>query len=154
VAVIEQARREHIQAVVDLWRDRCLLEDGSLLFEEEQLWTADNLGRIYHNIVEAPLLDERSFIDKLEVQLGDDRQLVLLGAETIVIYYLFAWRGAVTAATKRARVNQVLGWADESLVEDSEVWRALGEEGIGHPGHTSCSGRMFNSAFSSTSRAD
>lgn len=134
MAVTEQARREHIQAVVDLWRDRCLIDDGSLLFEGEQLWTAENLGRIYHNIVEAPLLDERSFIEKLEVQLGGDRQLVLLGAETNVIYYLFAWRGAVTATTKRARVNQVLGWSGESLVEDSEVWRALGEEGIGHPG--------------------
>jgi 5-methylcytosine-specific restriction protein B len=134
VAITEHARRKHIQAVVDLWRDRCLVDDGSLLSESEQLWTVDNLDRIYHNIVESPLLDDRSFIDKLEVQLEGDRRLVLLGAETIVIYYLFAWHGAVTAATKRARVNKVLSWADQELAEDSEVWCALGEEGIGHPG--------------------
>jgi hypothetical protein len=54
-----------------------LIEDGSVLSQGE-LWTADNLGRIYHNIVESPLLDERSFIEKLEVQLEGDPSLIRL----------------------------------------------------------------------------
>lgn len=133
MAITDQACRAHIQVVVDQWRERCLIEDGSLLFDGE-LWTRENLDRVHHNIVEAPLIDDRSFIEKLEVQLEGNQSLVRLGAETTVIYYLFAWHGAVTAATKRARVNQILSWAGDSLDETSEVWQALGEEGIGHPG--------------------
>ncbi len=125
---------EHIQAVVGAWRDRCLLKDGSLLYDDESLWVSDNLAQAYRNIAEQPLLDGGSFIEKLERQLASDRRLVLLGAEVLVVYYLFAWDGSVGAATKRARIKEVLGWADTELTEDNEVWRALGEAGIGHPG--------------------
>jgi 5-methylcytosine-specific restriction protein B len=134
MARVYYSDRTHIDAVVDSWRDRCLLDDRSLLFEDEHLWVDDLLVRAFHNIAEAPLLDERTFIDKLEQQLEGDRPLVLLGAEILVIYYLFAWSGSIGAATKRARVNQVLGWAGESLDEAGEAWAALGESGIGHPG--------------------
>jgi 5-methylcytosine-specific restriction enzyme B len=123
----------HVAAAVQEWRDRCLIEDGSLLREGE-LWTAENLDRVRHHIVDEALLDERSFIAKLEQQLGHTRELVELGAEALIVYYLFADRGAVGPATKRHRVNEVLAWADESLDEDSVAWRALGDNGIGHPG--------------------
>jgi 5-methylcytosine-specific restriction enzyme B len=134
MALLNRHKRESIQEVVDRWREQCLIEDGSLLYEGEELWTLENLGRLYHNLVEAPLLDDRSFIEKFQVQLEGDRQLVLLGAEATAIYYLFVWEGAISGKTKRARINEVLSWADESLSEDSSVWLAFGEEGIGHPG--------------------
>ncbi len=95
---------EHIQAVVDAWKERCLFEDGSLLYDEEQLWSPDNLAQAYRNIAEQPLLDGGSFIEKLERQLAGERRLVLLGAELLIVYYLFAWNGSVGAATKRDRV--------------------------------------------------
>jgi 5-methylcytosine-specific restriction enzyme B len=134
MALTEADRREHIQAVVDAWKERCLLDDGSLLYDEERLWDPDNLAAAHHNIAELPLLDGRSFMEKLKDQLAGDRRLVLLGAELLVVYYLFAWSGSISAETKRARVNQVLEWAETQLAEDSDVWRALGEDGIGHPG--------------------
>jgi 5-methylcytosine-specific restriction enzyme B len=134
VALTELNRRQNINAVVERWRERCLVEDGSLLYSED-LWIADNLARVYHNIVQAPLLEhDRSFIDKLEEQLKGDRELIILGAEALIVYYLFPWYGAVSAQTKRGRVNQVLAWAGEELSEDSDVWRAFGDQGIGHPG--------------------
>jgi 5-methylcytosine-specific restriction protein B len=119
--------------VVHRWRDCCLLADGSLLFDDEQVWTPENLALLYHNVIEAPLEDDRSFLEKYREQLQGSRELVLLGAEGMVVYYLFAWIGAVTAQTKRDRVNEVLSWAGEQLAEDSAVWRAFAE-GIGHPG--------------------
>jgi 5-methylcytosine-specific restriction protein B len=134
VALSYPERRVHIQAVVDAWRERCLVEDGSLLFDDEQVWTADLLGRAHHNIAEEPLLDGRTFTEKLKQQLSAERQLILLGAEVLVVYYLFLWHGAVGPATKRARVNEILGWADAALPEDSEVFAALGEPAIGSPG--------------------
>jgi 5-methylcytosine-specific restriction protein B len=133
MAIGDAAARRNLDAVVGLWRDRCLLDDGSLLFED-RVWTPESLDRVYHKVVEAPLLDNRSFIEKLEVQLEGDRSLVRLGAEAMVVYYLFAHRSAVSPDTKRARINQILVWAGDALDEESKVWRALGEEGIGHPG--------------------
>ncbi len=134
MALTEASSRQHIDAVVGAWKERCLLTDGSFLYPAEQLWTTELLGTAHHNIAEQPLLDERSFMDKLKVQLGDERRLTLLGAELLVVYYLFAWVGSISREKKRARVGEVLAWANEKLPEDSDVWRALGEQGIGHPG--------------------
>jgi 5-methylcytosine-specific restriction protein B len=132
MALLDARQREGIQEVVDRWRERCLLEDGSLLFDE-QVWTPENLALLYHNVIEAPLEDDRSFLEKYKEQLQGSRALVLLGAEAMAVYYLFAWIGAVTAQTKRERVNEVLSWAGEQLADDSPAWRAFAE-GIGHPG--------------------
>jgi 5-methylcytosine-specific restriction protein B len=134
VAVAEASTREHIDAVVGEWRERCLIADGSLLFSGEGLWTTENLKTAYRNIADNPLLNARSFMEKLKDQLGSERKLTLLGAELLIFYYLFAWVGSIGGERKRSRVNEVLGWADKALPEDSEVWRALGEQGIGHPG--------------------
>jgi 5-methylcytosine-specific restriction protein B len=134
VALTEVDRREHILAVVEAWKGRCLLADGSLLFDDERLWDSENLSTAYRNIVGQPLLDGRSFMEKLKNQLAADRRLVLLGAELLAVYYLFAWSGSISARTKRDRVNEVLEWAERRLPEDDEVWLALGEDGIGHPG--------------------
>lgn len=133
MALLETLQRQAIQETVDCWRDRCLIENGSLLFEEQPVWTTDNLARLYHNVIEAPLVDSRSFREKFREQLEGDRGLVRLGAEVMAVYYLFVWTGAVTATTKRERVNEVLSWAGEQLTTDSPTRRAFAE-GIGHPG--------------------
>ena len=133
MALLDVRKRQGIQEVVDRWRERCLLEDGSLLFDDEQVWTPENLALLYHNVIEAPLEDERSFLEKYREQLQGSRELVVLGAEAMAVYYLFVWIGAVTAQTKRERLNEVLSWAGEQLDADSALWRAFAE-GIGHPG--------------------
>jgi 5-methylcytosine-specific restriction protein B len=134
VALLKTRTRDNIQAAVDRWRENCLLKEGSLLYDDQDVWTADNLVRLYQNVIEAPLEDERTFLEKFKVQLKDERELVFLGAEATTIYYLFVWRGGVGPGTKRARVNEILSWVNESLPEDGIVWRALGDDGIGHPG--------------------
>ena len=131
--MLRVCRGRRIQEAVDRWRDQCLLEDGSLLFDGQQVWTPDNLARLYHNVIEAPLVDRRTFMEKFREQIEGNRGLALLGAEALTVYYLFVWLGAVTPTTKRARVNDVLSWAGEELAEDSCAWRAFAE-GIGHPG--------------------
>ena len=133
MAILDSVKRQAIQEAVDRWRDRCLLGDGSLLFDDQQVWTRDNLARLYGNVIGFPLTDRRSFMEKFREQLGDDRGLVLLGAEVLAVYYLMVWPGAVTSATKRERVSEVLSWAGEHLAEDSLLWRAFAE-GIAHPG--------------------
>lgn len=133
MALLDVRKRRAIQEVVDRWRERCLLEDASLLFDDQQVWTPENLALLYHNVIEAPLEDERSFLEKYREQLQGSRELVLLGAEAMAVYYFFVWIGAVTAQTKRERLNEVLSWAGEQLDAESAIWRAFAE-GIGHPG--------------------
>jgi 5-methylcytosine-specific restriction protein B len=133
MAIVGNLPRDAIQEVVDHWRDQCLLEDGSLLFDGQQVWTPDNLTRLYQNVIEVPLEDNRTFLEKFREQLKGDRGLVLLGAEAMAVYYLIVWTGAVRASTKRERVTEVLSWAGEQLAEDSIVWDAFAE-GIAHPG--------------------
>src|SRR3954463_10572396 len=101
MALLSAQKRQNIQEVVDRWRERCLLDDGSLLFDELEVWTPENLALLYHNVIEAPLEDDRSFLEKSREQLRGSRELVLLGAEAMVVYYLFVWPGAVTGPTKR-----------------------------------------------------
>lgn len=132
--MVDASRRKHIDALVEEWRERCLIGDGSLLSPDEDLWTTENLKNAYSNIAEHPLLDSRSFMEKLKDQVGGETQLTLLGAELLIVYYLFAWVGSVGSERKRSRVNEVLAWAGRELPEESEAWQALGEEGIGHPG--------------------
>jgi hypothetical protein len=34
-------------------------------FDDEQVWTSENLALLYHNVIEAPLEDDRSFLETL-----------------------------------------------------------------------------------------
>jgi hypothetical protein len=88
MALFDVRKRQAIQEVVGRWRERCLLEDGSLLFDHEQVWTPENLALLYHNVIE-PLEAERSFLEKYREQLQGSREVVLLGAEAMAVYYLF-----------------------------------------------------------------
>jgi 5-methylcytosine-specific restriction enzyme B len=90
MALMATMQRQAIQEAVDQWRDRCLVGDGSLLFEGEQVWTHDNLVRLYGNVIGDPRTDARTFMEKFREQLGEDRGLVLLGAEALAVYYLIA----------------------------------------------------------------
>ena len=134
MAIADATSRQHIDGVVALWKERCLLADDSLIYADRHLWTTELLRIAYHNIAEQPLLDPRSFMEKLKIQLGGEQDLTLLGAELLVVYYLFAWTGSISGEKKRARVDEVLGWANESLQDGGEVRLAFDEEGIGHPG--------------------
>jgi 5-methylcytosine-specific restriction protein B len=78
-----------IYQLVERWRDECLVEDGSLLFPGEHLWTAEVIGELYRryneNLLDAKG-DTRLFEEKFREQLGSDRQDVTrLAAEVLVI---------------------------------------------------------------------
>jgi 5-methylcytosine-specific restriction enzyme B len=108
MALLATMQRQAIQEAVDQWRDRCLVGDGLLLFVGKQVWTHDNLARLYRNVIGVPLTDRRTFMEKFHEQLGGDRDLVLLGAEVLAVYYLIADAAAVRPATKRQWVGEAL----------------------------------------------
>ena len=124
-------KRSTIDEVVAQWRDRCLQQDGSLLFEGPT-WTEPHLDRLYQRFNRNPLQDDRSFEEKFKEQIGSEPDLVRLGAEVLGVYLLFA-AGAISTHGKRALIGRVLSWADEQFDESTPLWRAMAE-GIGNPG--------------------
>lgn len=124
--------RTKIDALVDVWREECLVGNKSLLFDDREVWMIPNLDdfrqRFLHN---PPGADD--FAQKLVTQLeGAPDDVRWLVCELIAVYFLFA-RGAVGGPTKRATLEAVVA----PLGEKPPHWRRIAEamdEGIGNPG--------------------
>jgi 5-methylcytosine-specific restriction enzyme B len=127
--------RARLDALVDIWKERCLLESGSLLFDDRTIWTVSNLEDFRQRFLGNPLLGtgenfEQKLAKQLETASEDVRWLV---CELLAIYFLFIV-GAVGGPAKRATLETVI----EPLGEERPpYWPRLAEamdEGIGNPG--------------------
>lgn len=136
---------DKIYSVVEAFRANCLLRDGSLLFEGSFVWRSDVLEQIHRAFVATPDEGDRSFIVKFKDQVGKAGQEVIrLAAEILCVYFLFP--SNVGGARKRQVVNEVLGWAGDSLPETYLVSRAF-SNGIGSGGQGYNTRRPFEIAF-------
>lgn len=134
-----------IYQVANAFRDNCLLKDGSLLFEGASVWRPDLLDRIHTAFVATPDEGDRSFIVKFKDQIGQAGQEVIrLAAEILCVYFLFP--SSVGGVRKRQVVNEVLGWAGDSLPESHLVSGAF-SNGIGSGGQGYNTRRPFEIAF-------
>lgn len=117
-----------------LWRDRCLLNEGSV-FTEKSLWTSDNVGYLVRDYAENLDYGEGSFFQKLERQLaGSPASAKQLAAEMFWVMYLFCTRGSMQPGTKRRQIRQVWEWSGKPLPDAPfELDEAL-QDGVGNPG--------------------
>lgn len=128
--------RNLIDETVDLWKQRCLLSDGSLIFaERDGIWTLEHANDLYARFNKNPFVGADAggtFWSKWEKQLeGSSPELRLFAAELLLVHFLFA--SSVTYSTKLDGVQRTLGNADIALPTDVVAIRAL-HQGIGHPG--------------------
>ncbi len=116
------------------WRDRCLLNEGSV-FTEKSLWTAENVGSLVRHFVENLDYGEGGFFEKLESQLAKaPASAKQLAAEMFWVMYLFCSRRSMQPGTKRRQIRQVWGWSGEPLPDAPfELGEAL-QDGVGNPG--------------------
>ena len=129
------AGRAKIDALVDVWKRDCLVESGSLLFDDRAIWTVSNLEDFRRRFLDNPLLGtgenfEQKLTKQLETASADVRWLV---CEVLSVYFLFAV-GAIGGPTKRAILEKVIDPLEE---ERPPHWQRLAEtmdEGIGNPG--------------------
>ncbi len=134
-----------VYEAAEAFRNNCLLDDGSLFFEGARLWRPDLLESVHKAFVAAPDEGERSFIDKFQDQIKPmGTEVIRLAAELLAVYFLFP--SNVGGLRKRQLVNEVLGWADDSLPETHRISRAL-EHGIGSGGQGYNTRRFFEIAF-------
>lgn len=112
-----------ILKAAERWKQRCLIEGGSL-FGEERLWTEEYFRELKSLYSET--LDDtsgRSFWVKLHDQLAPARpEAKRLFAEMVWVYYLVAQ--SLRAETKARNIKEVYEWSNRSLPEGH--W-ALGE---------------------------
>lgn len=134
-----------IYRAAESFRANCLLHDGSLLFEDASIWRTDVLERIHNAFVAAPDEGDRPFLVKFKDQISQAGQEVTrLAAEILCVYFLFP--SNVGGARKRQVVNEVLGWAGDTLPEAHLVSGAFAH-GIGSGGQGYNTRRPFEMAF-------
>ncbi|MGV1048180.1 MAG: AAA family ATPase [Solirubrobacterales bacterium] len=128
--------RENIDQLVELWKERCLLGDGSLLFDGRAVWSLANLQDFRDRFTGSAAIygTGENFEEKLEKQLADASDDVrLLAAELLVVHFLFAYVAIGTEA-KIAIVREAAGSAWEDKAPGWELVEAALGEGIGNPG--------------------
>ncbi len=127
--------RAKVDKFVEDWKEQCLIDDGSMLFDDRALWTTSNLEDFRKRFLDNPLLGtEQNFDQKLATQLetssDDVRWLV---CELVAVYFLFA-RGAISGRAKRATLEKII---EPFKDKHPPHWQRLAEtmdEGIGNPG--------------------
>jgi 5-methylcytosine-specific restriction protein B len=134
-----------IYEAADAFLSKCLLSDGSLLFDGESIWRPDVLSRLHEAFVGTPDEGDRSFIAKLHDQIGKSgEEVIRLTGEILSVYFLFP--SSVGGTRKRQVVNEVLGWANDTLPETHLVSQAF-TNGIGSGGQGYNTRRPFEIAF-------
>ena len=122
-AILEAAER---------WKQRCLLEGGSL-FTEERLWTRERFGQLNTYYVERPDEGSDSFEEKLRRQLEPaPPEAKRLWAEMTWAYYLIV--SNVTQAKKLDRIRTVWEWSGETLPENHSALGDVLDKGSVNPG--------------------
>ncbi|WP_442874466.1 McrB family protein [Amycolatopsis sp. NBC_00438] len=100
-----------VYAVVQRWRDRCLLDESSL-FDDDHISTADNADILVRDFVEQPDLGKDSFLTKLRGQLSaSPPAAVRLAAELLYVHLLIARSTTIGGTKKTALVQDVLSLA-------------------------------------------
>ena len=129
------SRLKRAVAILDAaetWKQRCLLEGGSL-FSDERLWTLENFRQLHTHFVERPDAGAGSFEEKLRRQLEPAApEAKRLWAEMTWVYYLIVW--SVKRVTKLDRIKTVWEWSGATLPEDHWALGDVLSEGLVNPG--------------------
>ena len=96
------------------WVDRALLTDDSLFTPGTPIWTRRWLNGLHERFLERPAVSRISeFLPSLERQLADGpAEVHQLMAETMYVHLLIQ---AQSVATKRERIERVLGWHSSAV---------------------------------------
>lgn len=125
---------DDVLTAADAWRERCFLNDGSIL-SEDSLWTAPNFAELKRRLIDNPIPGkEQDFYEKLRQQLtGAPQPVIWLAAESVWFYLLFPHHRWFGTNLKIEQVKKVWEWAGTPL-PDSDYLDPSRLMGVGHPG--------------------
>lgn len=116
---------EPVYQAFQIFLQRCLLEDRSLLWPEREVWTIANLEQARRRFVEGFIQGRMDFRAKLAAQLsGAPRDVWALIADCFVIY------GLPSRSIRPATKQNWAAWAAEQAGlpipgDDNPIWQAL-----------------------------
>ncbi|MET3683267.1 hypothetical protein ABID56_001362 [Alkalibacillus flavidus] len=139
--------RKTIYDVITNWKQNCLLNDGSLIWEGEAIWTQDNIRRFDTIFVNSPDDSSDTFDGKLEKQLdGEVESVYKFVIELMYIYYIFPSNSSNTFETKIGKLEKIAHWGGIQLNRENKVFNAL-DGGLGSPGSGYNSHRYHEISF-------
>lgn len=116
-----------------LWRDRCLIDDGSL-FGTMKSSTLANGQLLIENFVQNPDESSDNFLTKLKGQIGGlAPEAVQLAAELLFVHMLVADASTVTGPRKREIVSRVLKFVPGTAEMPEDLAKTL-DAGLVSPG--------------------
>ena len=102
---------EKVYTAASTWVERALKADDSLFNPGTPVWSKALLGELRERFLDRPDVGSGGFYDKLRQQMeGSPPEVYQLMAEALYAQFLIIWREGMRGATKRAQVEQVLGW--------------------------------------------
>src|SRR5690606_12088463 len=121
--------RKAIYDAAEKWKEKCLLDDESLIWVGENIWTQGNIHRLIERFVNSPDISGESFEQKFEKQLKNESvEVHKLAIEIMFIYYLFP--KSIKNETKKNKLKMIAGWQGINIDFNLPIFQAL-EEGIG-----------------------
>lgn len=103
-----------IYDVAELFRQRCIVGDRSLLWPDERAWTVSNLQNFWDAFVGQPDDSSKSFMEKWADQLaGQSDNVIRIAADITAFYGLFPVKQSLGSATKANLVRQVMALLPE-----------------------------------------
>ena len=129
------SRLERAALILDAaeqWKQRCLLDGGSV-FTDERLWTQEYFRQLHTHFVERPDTGTDLFEEKLRRQLEPaPPEAKRLWAEMAWLYYLIVFH--IKRVTKLDRIRTVWEWSGEPLPEQHWALRDVLDAGLVTPG--------------------
>lgn len=114
------------------WRDRCLVEDGSV-FASAPVWAASLVAELDERFNNQPDMGAGKFQEKLKRQLAKASPLVSrLAAEMLWVMNLFP--SNIGPAAKQAAVREAWSWSGEELPQDHPMLDRFLLSGLGSGG--------------------
>lgn len=131
----EVGDREQVYAAADVWGEKCVINDGSLLFGDASVWTLENLQLLKTRFNDNPQYETKTTFDKkFELQLkGAPSAIYQLAMEVIYVYYLFPYYKTVRYKTKLSKLKDIASWNNIAYEHKHPLLNAL-ELGIGATG--------------------
>ena len=135
--------------VAETWVDRCLRADGSLFTPGVAIWTPHWLGELRQTFLDNPGEFEGDFYARLQEQLkGSPPAVYQLMGEVLFVHFLILNRRAMTPATKKEKINLILGSSnDPSVMPDNDDLINALPAGIVNPGTFFAQNRPSGTGF-------
>ena len=123
-----------IYDAAEKWKSECLLNDRSLIWEGEPIWTLANIDRFKAIFVDNPDESGDNFDSKFKKQLENESEGVYkLAIELMFLYYIFPHNGSIGYKTKRAKLEMIASWKGINFDRSLPVFEGL-KKGLGATG--------------------